>query len=190
MKECEQTQGMSVLEHGESVRDHLFDLIDHLRDGIPLKYEWKLPEWLMGNKELFLSSLPNDETLRLYTTYHDIGKPFCLEIDNDGRRHFAHHAEVSYEYFNRIFDNPNAAQLILHDMDIHLLKADGVEEFSKNPYSLTLLLTGLAEIHSNSEMFGGMESTSFKIKYKSIRQRGKAIIKKIKERNEKERNEK
>jgi hypothetical protein len=184
MKECEQTHGLSVLEHGESVRDHLFDIINHLRYGESLKYEWRLPEWLVDNKDLFLSSLPDDETLELYTVYHDCGKPFCFEIDENGRRHFPNHAEMSYQYFKQVFDNEVAAELILHDMDIHLLKADGVEEFSKSPYALTSLLTGLAEIHSNSKMFGGIESTSFKIKWKSINQRGKQIIKKIKERDE------
>ena len=61
-------------------------------------------------------------------------------------------------------------------MDIHLLKSDGVESFSKHPYALTLLIVGLSEIHSNSQMFGGIGSTSFKIKLKSITQRGKQII--------------
>ena len=184
MRECEQTQGLSVLEHGESVREHLFDIINHLRDGSPLKYEWRLPDWLIENKDMILSSLPDDETLELYTVFHDAGKPFCLEIDENGRRHFPNHAEMSYQYFKQVFDNDVAAELILHDMDIHLLKADGVEEFSKNPHALTLLLTGLSEIHSNSKIFGGLESTSFKIKWKSINQRGKQIIKKIKERDD------
>jgi hypothetical protein len=58
--------------------------------------------------------------------------------------------------------------------------ADGVKEFSQNPYALTLLLTGLAEIHSNCQMFGGFDSTSFKIKFKCISQRGKQIINLIK----------
>lgn len=61
-------------------------------------------------------------------------------------------------------------------MDIHTLKSEGVDEFCKNPYALTLLLTGLAEIHSNAAMFGGMDSTSFKIKWKCLNQRGKQII--------------
>jgi hypothetical protein len=184
--ECDQTKGVSVWAHGVHVRNHLFDLINHLRHGDPLRYSWKLPEWLHDNKSLFLSSLPDDETLEYYTVFHDCGKPFCLEVDEDGRRHFPNHDEVSYQYFKKVFDNDVAAELILHDMDIHLLKAVGVDEFSKNPHDLTLLLTGLAEIHSNSRMFGGMESTSFKIKWKSINQRGKQIIKKIKETNEKE----
>ena len=183
MKECEQTQGMSVLQHGESVKDHLFDLINHLRTDEPLKNEWKLPEWVIENKELFLASLPDNDTLELYTVYHDCGKPFCLEFDEQGR-HFPDHCQVSYKYFKQAFDNDVAAELILHDMDIHLLKADGVNEFCKNTYALTLLLTGLAEIHSNSKMFGGMDSLSFKIKWKSINQRGKSITKKIKEQNE------
>jgi len=61
-------------------------------------------------------------------------------------------------------------------MDIHTLKSEGVDEFCKNPYALTLLLTGLAEIHSNAAMFGGMDSTSFKIKWKCLNQRSKQII--------------
>jgi hypothetical protein len=61
-------------------------------------------------------------------------------------------------------------------MDIHLLKSEGVEEFCKNPYALTLLLTGISETHSNANIFGGIESTSFKIKNKNISKRGKQII--------------
>ena len=176
MKNCEQTKGQSIYQHGESVKDYLFDLLDHLRDGSPLKYEWKLPDWIYTNKDLILSSLPDDETLELYTTFHDCGKPFCLTIDTEGKRHFPNHAEVSYEVFKQVFDNEVAAELIKHDMDIHLLKSEGVEDFCKNPYALTLLIVGLAEVHSNSNLFGGTASTSFKIKNKCITQRGKQIF--------------
>lgn len=62
-------------------------------------------------------------------------------------------------------------------MEIHLLKSDMVEEFCKDKKTaLTLLLIGLCEIHSNSEMFGGIESTSFKIKWKAISKNGRRII--------------
>jgi hypothetical protein len=44
MTECEQTKGQSVLEHDISVKNYLFDLINHLRSNTPLKYEWKLPD--------------------------------------------------------------------------------------------------------------------------------------------------
>ena len=179
MMSCEQTKGMTVLEHGTSVKNYLFDLLDHLRNKTTLKYEWKLPEWVIENSELILGKL-DDGTLGLYTKYHDVGKPFCLEIDSDGKRHFPNHAEKSYEVFRQVFKNEVAANLIRHDMDIHLLKADGVEDFCKNPLAIALLITGLSEIHSNAAMFGGIESTSFKIKLKSITQRGKQILQTLK----------
>jgi hypothetical protein len=177
MSQCEQTQGQSVLDHGKSVESYLFDLINHLRDGKSLTYEWRIPDWVYEHKDLLLSSLPDDETLSLYTKYHDCGKLFCVEVDENGRKHFPNHAEVSYKTFTRFFENNTAAELIRCDMDIHTLKSEGVEEFCKNPHCLTLLLSGLAEIHSNSRMFGGMDSTSFKIKWKAINQRGKQITK-------------
>lgn len=177
MSQCEQTQGQSVLDHGKSVESYLFDLINHLRTGSPLRYEWRMPEWIYEHKDLLLRSLPDPETLSLYTVYHDCGKPFCLEIDGEGRKHFHNHAETSYKVFTRFFQNNTAAELIRCDMDIHLLKSDGVCEFCKNPHALTLLLSGLAEIHSNAQMFGGIDSTSFKIKWKVITSRGKQIIK-------------
>lgn len=111
---------------------------------------------------------------------HDCGKPFCLKADEEGRRHFPNHAQVSYETFTKFYEDPTAAELILHDMDIHTLKSEGVEEFSKNPHAITLLISGLAEIHSNAKMFGGIDSTSFKIKHKCISKRGKQIINLIK----------
>lgn len=180
MKNCPQTQGQSVLQHGFSVKNYLFDLINHLKTGSTLKYEWILPDWVYENKDLILQSLPDEQTLKLYTIFHDIGKTICLQTDENGKRHFPDHANVSYQIFKQIFNNDIAAQLIKHDMHIHLLKSNGVDDFVKNPYAITLLLTGLAEIHSNAEMFGGLSSISFKIKNKSICQRGKQILKQIK----------
>jgi len=56
------------------------------------------------------------------------------------------------------------AQLIKRDMDIHLLKSEDILDFCKYEYALTLLIVGLSEIHSNCEMFGGLDSVSiFKI---------------------------
>ena len=180
MEQSEQSKGQSVLDHGVSVRNYLFDLLSHLRDNSELKYPWILPEWVKENKKLILDSLPDDETLELYTIYHDCGKPFCLEIDNDGKRHFPNHAEVSYQTFQKYSTNLIAANLIRHDMDIHLLKGDGIDMFMQNDHPVALLIAGLSEIHSNASMFGGTDSTSFKIKCNSINQRGKQIINKIK----------
>ena len=173
-------ESQSVYEHGESVRNHLFDLLDHLRSGSSLKYEWKLPQWLYDNKDKILNSLPSDYILSNYTLYHDCGKPFCFYKDESGRNHFPDHVRISYDVYKKVFNvgvDDVVSYLILHDMDIHLLKSAGVEEFSKLPYNLTLILVGLAEIHSNSKLFGGLESTSFKIKWKNIDQRTKKLFK-------------
>ena len=180
MKACPQTESQSVLEHGLSVKNYAMDLLDHLEKGTPLKHEWRIPEWLYENKDFILSNLVDRDTLKLYTIMHDCGKPLCIQIDEEGKRHFPNHAEISYQVFSKFYDDEVAAQLILHDMDIHTLKSEGVEEFSKNPYAITLLFSGLAEIHSNARMFGGIESTSFKIKWKCLNQRGKQIINLIK----------
>jgi hypothetical protein len=183
MKACPQTESQSVLQHGFSVKNYVMDLLHHLEKGTPLKYEWRIPEWLYENKDLILSNLVEKDSLKLYTIMHDCGKPFCIQIDEEGKRHFPNHAEISYQVFSEFYDDEVAAQLILHDMDIHTLKSEGVEEFSKNPYSIALLFSGLAEIHSNARMFGGIESTSFKIKWKCLNQRGKQIINLIKNKN-------
>ena len=180
LKECRQSESQNILEHGISVKNYTFDLLNHISKGTLLKYDWKLPDWILENKDLIINSLPSKDTLKLYTILHDIGKPLCLQIDEDGKRHFPNHAEISFQTFVRFYDDPVAAQLILHDMDIHTLKSEGVEEFSKSPYAITHLIVGLAEIHSNAKMFGGIDSTSFKIKHKCISKRGKQIINLIK----------
>ena len=177
MKEAEQSAGQSVLQHGESVHAYYVDLINHLRNNAELKLEWKLPQWLLEFKQQILDGQLNFDDVRMYQIMHDCGKPFCMTYDEQGKKHFANHAQVSYNTWLTVSDNLDIANLILHDMDIHTIKADDVVDFCKLPYAMTLLLTGLCEVHSNAEMFGGVESTSFKIKWKQIDRRGNAICK-------------
>jgi hypothetical protein len=173
MRQCEQMPGMNVLEHGESVHSYYLDLISHLDRGTPLKYEWKLPEWI--NEPALAEKTTSLETARMYHHYHDCGKPMCLVIDSEGKRYFPEHARYSEELWRSSGGPENIARLIGMDMDIHLLKDEGIAEFVTRDECATLLLTGLAEIHSNASMFGGIESTSFKIKLKHIDRRGKKV---------------
>lgn len=177
MESCDQMPGLSVLAHGEMVRDYYRDLIGHLRDGKPLAYEWRLPEWIHG--PLVMRSLPDDGVMSEYHLFHDVGKPACRTVDEEGRQHFPDHAAVSARVWREAGGCEEVAHLIASDMDVHLLKGDGVEAFAQRPEARALLLTGLSELHANASMFGGVESTSFKIKWKNLDKRGRGIVKAI-----------
>lgn len=177
MSECPQTNTQSVLGHDLSVRKYAIDLIEFITDNKELENNWRLPDWLINNKKLISEELFDKETIEIYTLFHDCGKPRCLIYDSEGKKHFPNHANVSELTFREHFDNEQTARLIGMDMDIHLLKADNLEEFAQRKEAITLMIIGLAEIHSNADMFGGIESTSFKIKWKQINKRGNQILK-------------
>ncbi|AOG03366.1 hypothetical protein [Bosea sp. RAC05] len=174
MKSCEQMPGLSVLDHGIMVRDYYKDLIGHIREGNPLQFSWRLPEWITDPR--LKQRLLCDELMATYQVYHDCGKPFCLVIGEDGKRHFPNHAQVSKDTWLSLGGDPRVADLIGMDMDAHLLKDDGVAAFAQRPQAVALLLTALAEVHANATMFGGIESISFKQKWKTLDRRGKAVL--------------
>lgn len=179
MDACFQTRTQSVLEHGYSVADYCSDLLDHLCVGEPLGFDWRLPDWLKepDSRKLILDRLLPDHMMVTYQIYHDCGKPYCRTVDEDGRQHFPGHAALSAQVWRGLGGDEQVARLIERDMDIHLLKAEGLEDFAAQPEAASLLLTGLAEVHSNAAMFGGIESASFKAKWKQIDRRGRALVK-------------
>lgn len=184
MSACEQTKGMSVLEHGQLVNQYYQDLMTHLETGASLIHQWRLPDWVMDFKDIILKEVYSAETMNAYQIMHDCGKPYCLTVDDEGKRHFPDHAQVSYEVAKLIMpDQPLVQQLIKMDMDIHYLKSEGLEDFASRYECVSLLITGLCEIHANASMFGGIESTSFKIKWKQIDKRGRQILNKFVENN-------
>lgn len=172
MARCPQTETQNVLQHGLSVARYFKDLHDHLTKGTPLKYEWKLPEWCY--EPCLLENILPLETIYRYQIYHDCGKPFCIEYDDQGRRHFPNHAEWSYKIWKQI-GTEQEARLMKMDMDLHLMKSGEEKAFAEREEAATLLLTSLCEIHSNAQMFGGIDSTSFKIKWKKLNKFGKRI---------------
>lgn len=177
MESCEQTAGVSVAKHGEMVADYFIDLYNHITIGSQLKYDWKLPKWIEENLFKLLNECCNYGVMQEYLLMHDCGKPYCREVDADGKQHFPNHAMVSYLVYNKLFpEKETICELIKMDMDIHCLKGEDVEAFSKNYLAVSLLLAGLSEIHANASMFGGIESTSFKIKWKQIDKRGRQIL--------------
>lgn len=177
MSNCEQTKGMSVLEHGESVNRYFDDLYNHITIGTELKYEWKLPNWIQEHKDLIVEKLLDRETIDTYQVYHDCGKPYCCTVDDEGRQHFPDHAAMSENTWLKYGGSEQVARLIGMDMVVHTMKAEDIPDFVLMPEAMTLLITALCEVHSNCAMFGGIESTSFKIKWKHLDKRGRAILK-------------
>lgn len=173
MNNCEQMKGMSVYEHGVSVHDYFLDLKNHILYGKKLKYEWKLPEWILDKSLWFL--IESEETISNYQIYHDCGKPFCIEIDQEGKKHFPNHANISADIWFNLTNNELESDLMRHDMDIHLLKNEDIDKFCDLSFAPTLLITGFCELHSNASMFGGLDSVSFKIKWKKLNKQGNKI---------------
>jgi hypothetical protein len=106
----------------------------------------------------------------------NVGKPTCRTVDADGRQHFPDHAAVSETVWLDHGGSRDIGTLIGMDMDAHLLKGDGLEEFASRPQAMALMLTALAEVHANAGMFGGTSSTSFKIKHKHLDKRGRQTL--------------
>ena len=173
MQACPQTSTQSVLDHGRSVVRHFAQLRAHLETGEPLPPWWRLPAWT--RQPGILERLAPAEVLSEYQEFHDCGKPYCRIVDADGRQHFPGHAEMSARTWLAVGGSPEAAALMGMDMDAHMLKADGVAAFALRPQAVTLLLTALAEVHSNALMFGGTDSDGFKIKAKHLDKRGAQV---------------
>jgi hypothetical protein len=165
MISCEQAPGVNMLQHGEQVAARYADLHSLLTTLIPPKFEWHLPfkqsDILCKLAKLALTP----EQARTYHVMHDCGKPFCLEVGEDGKRRFPNHAAMSEQAFKQIYpDDLLSARLIGKDMLCHLTKSAGIEVLVNDEDFPTLLLTAWAEVHTNAAMFGGTSSDSFKIK--------------------------
>lgn len=174
MRACEQARGQSVLDHGYAVAARFEELRAHLAESAPLESWWRVPDWARAPGLLTL--LPDLGIMRDYLVFHDCGKPFVVETDSDGRRHFPGHAAASEAIWLAAGGDPMAARLMGMDMDAHLLRAEGVAEFGARPEATALLLAAVAEVHANAAMFGGTDSDSFKMKAKHIDKRGRQAL--------------
>lgn len=184
MFRCEQTAGQSVYQHGLSVWDYAQDLIGYM-EGRSLKHQWRLPDWIDQYKDKIINVLGDTSNMNAYCLYHDCGKPYCRQVDDAGKVHFPDHAEVSKAVFLKVSgeddDNKFIANLIGWDMVLHSSSAEEIERYMNEEWTakdaITLLIAALAEVHSNASLFGGIESTSFKIKWKTIDKRGRQLCK-------------
>ena len=182
MRDCEQTKGQDVLAHGRSVREHYFALTDHLagRGDLGGRDNWRLPSWLAEYRDQLAGALLPAVVMDRYLTLHDCGKPSVRTVDAEGRVHFPGHADASRDaYLALPGADPLVGQLIADDMTVHQLSAADVPAFASSPTAVSQLLAGVAEVTSNAAMFGGIGSTSFKVKFKHLERRGRAICKEL-----------
>jgi hypothetical protein len=179
MSQCQQNEFQTILQHGISVESHFSHLYDYIIDDYyphkDLLKGFKIPNWFHQYKERFIEKLAKPYIWNDYTRYHDCGKPRCIQIDENGQRHFPNHSKISADLWRSLGGEEETARLIEMDMDIHQLKTEGIAEFASRKEAITLLIAGLAEIHSNAKMFGGIDSISFKIKWKHLDKKGQKI---------------
>lgn len=170
MKSCEQAHGLSIYQHGLDVANRYRDLSSFLQLAVKGNYEWSIPEASIIQLHLIAKHALDPKEARTYHVFHDCGKPSCIEIDENGRRHFPDHAKKSTEIYCQLFpEDTRIAKLISKDMLCHTLKGDEAEEFAKDLLAPTLILTAWSELHANAEaLFGGFNTDSFKIKRKAL----------------------
>jgi len=181
MRNCPQGPRQTTWEHCRSVAQHYLILSRRLRNLEFAEREhptWSqhLPKWFHTWRTQLAEATRNNVGLAQgYLEWHDCGKPFCLEYDADGRAHFPQHAKVSARLWERLGGSAAASHLIARDMDLHTLAPSAMAEFAKQENAALLLIATLAAVNANAQLFGGLESDSFKIKAKQLEARGKRL---------------
>lgn len=162
-----------MLAHGQSVYAWTSRLLSGDLNG------FVLPEWLPPNLPWIIGRCHDIDVIRDYNVYHDCGKPYCAIQDSLGR-HFPDHASVSKKVWLESGGDPVVGRLIGLDMLLHISTvSEVVMEDLGIKDACTLIITAFAEVHSNASMFGGFESTSFKIKHKKLCRNAKALLAKF-----------
>jgi hypothetical protein len=181
MHVCPQGPRQTTMEHCRSVAQHFRVLHARLKhpELAARRYpNWNqhLPKWFATWRAELVAALEGHAGLaHVYLEWHDCGKPFCLEFDAQGRAHFPDHAERSAHLWEQVGGRADAARLMAQDMDLQTLPPSAMTEFAKREHAALLLVAALAAVNANAQMFGGVESDSFKIKAKQLEARGKRL---------------
>lgn len=103
MKTTFQTAQQSILQHGLSVYKHTYELLHN-----PNSNNFRLPAWWDEYSDELLKNCCDLKTIKHYTIWHDLGKPKCRTVDENGV-HFPNHAEVSAQLWDE--HQPNRPQV-------------------------------------------------------------------------------
>ncbi len=119
MQNTFQGPGLNMLEHGLSV------------------HQWY--QWSLNNQNIFSDKsidilkkiiIPNiqDDRIATYHIFHDIGKPYCLRLEN-GKNHFDDHAKISCEIFSQYCHDDMILDCIAFDMLFHTSSCEEIQQW-------------------------------------------------------------
>lgn len=169
--------GSSVLDHCLGVQAWAARLLhEDERDCPRLQALRQRLPWFDGPSFARLLGEEAVAELLNYLAWHDCGKPFVHEVDEQGRSHFPGHAQASADIWEKVGGTPGECEMMRQDMTLHTLSAEGVPTFARHPQALALLVAAVASVQANAEDFGGFESSSYKAKLKHLDRRGRALL--------------
>jgi len=176
MRACFQFQTQDMLAHGDAVLAHYQMLLEEAQAG-SFPSGWRAPKWWSAPvAQALAAKQPSRQVMARYLRYHDCGKPQCRTVDAQGRQHFEGHAQTSADLWQARGGHPDEVWLMRHDMVLHSGSAEECQALARHPLCSGLLLAGLAELHANAAMFGGVQTDSFKAKAKRLERRGAAWV--------------
>lgn len=166
----------SVWEHCQTVRAWIERIIDPAQQEHPrlTALKKRLPEFDGPALAAELTPEVRDALLR-YAAWHDCGKPFVLEFDDQGRAHFPDHSSRSAHVWAQAGGSATEQELMRLDMALHTMSASDAPAFAQHPLSRALLISAVASLQANAEDFGGWESSSYKAKLKHLGRRARAL---------------
>ena len=120
MRDCEQTPGQNVLEHGSAVREKFRELHRFIMSDETELEGWRIPDWVFSHREKFRENDSLAFDIEKYLTVHDCGKPFCVPSET---RKFPDHHIVSRDTWGEHEGTELVLRLIESDMVLHVGKA-------------------------------------------------------------------
>lgn len=176
MRSCMQFRTQNVLEHGEAVLSKYKTLMAHAARG-EFPPGWRQPKWWTPETARRLArEQPPAEIMTNYLRFHDCGKPACRTVDEEGRQHFPDHAAASAALWKAAGGHPDEVWLMANDMMLHSGSAEECEGLRGHRLAPALMFASLSEVHSNADMFGGPETSSFKAKAKQLERRTAQLL--------------
>lgn len=157
MRSCNQTDNQSIMEHGLSVHKQAFKIIEALYFPRILKdLHPFLPPQLLKSKNFrkhIKDNLYPLETIWDYTIFHDCGKPSCIQVDENGQRHFPEHNLISAQTWEEVTGDLVVSSLMHEDMTLHRMKAAEWADYIQDIHPAeicTLLVVAYASIAANA----------------------------------------